>query len=670
MWRFTPALLASWVLSLAILAPDASSAAPLKNLKRQAVEDEYDFVICGGGTAGLVLANRLTESGQFRVLVLEAGPEPTVVAAYETPGGNQFLKGSAIDWAFLTTPQEHLDGRVLQYLRGRALGGSSAINGLYYARGSASVYDKWAGFGNPGWGWEDVYPLFVKSTRFNPPDPGNGFDQTFQTWEPDAYGDGPLELGFQGYVPDTNVAFMRACEAANIPVVDELNTGVGVGVKQGTGTLTSTYRRSSSFDSFYKQAQNRSNLDVLFYAPVSKIVTDTDTGTGAPAARGVTFVDQTTSLVHQVNASKEVIVSMGAFHSPQLLMVSGMGPAEELAKFGIAPVMVNDNIGRHMNDHSVFSIMARVRNESSTTQMSASIASLQEAQAAFYEDLEGPYTAPSGITNGFQELSGEELASIGARELVDRGLVNQSHIEYLYESIWYPWIPTPYYAPRDGESYISLTASSMVALSRGSVSLRSASMSDAPTINPNYYSHPSDRAVAVHAFKYLRRILGHPELSRYTVGPSNGEVSPGAGVSDDDDAAIFDYVKANTMPNWHASGTAQMRPRRDGGVVDPRLRVHGVDRLRVVDCSIIPELPDVNILAAVYMVGEKGAEMIREDWGDAGAGLRSGRGTDLGKSARAHISSAQVGFIVPKRGLSDPVVRRALESAGSLLLRR
>lgn len=265
---------------------------------------------------------------------------------------------------------------------GKAGGGSSSTNGLYYARGSASVYDDWVALGNPGWGWEDVYPLFVKvrtfqlpttldrtllsldicgasslslscvklsccfglfsnwkwlvdlnsgantqfqSTHLNEPENAeyaqvNGFDQTFQTYEADAYGDGPLQLSYQGYVPDSNVGFMRALEAVNIPVVNELNTGNATGVKQGLGTLDNRLRRSSSFDSFYRQAQNRTNLDVLFNAPVSELVLDTEGDT--PTATGVVFVDQNTGLIHQVNATKEVIMSMGAFHSPQLLMLS------------------------------------------------------------------------------------------------------------------------------------------------------------------------------------------------------------------------------------------------------------------------------------------------------------------------------------------------------------
>lgn len=165
----------------------------------------------------------------------------------------------------------------------------------------------------------------TQSTHLNEPEnaeyaQANGFDQTFQTYEAEAYGDGPLQLSYQGYVPDSNVGFMRALEAVNVPVVNELNTGNATGVKQGLGTLDNRLRRSSSFDSFYRQAQNRSNLDVLFNAPVSELVLDTEGDT--PIATGVVFVDQNTGLIHQVSASKEVILSLGAFHSPQLLMLS------------------------------------------------------------------------------------------------------------------------------------------------------------------------------------------------------------------------------------------------------------------------------------------------------------------------------------------------------------
>ncbi|TDZ15169.1 Dehydrogenase patE [Colletotrichum orbiculare MAFF 240422] len=596
-----------------------ASAAPIKGIDRAKIEDEYDFIIAGGGTAGLVLANRLSESGRQRVLVLEAGPAPDVVAAYKPPGGNQFLGGTAIDWSFYTTPQEHLDDRILRYHRGRCLGGSSVTNGFYYGRGSASVYDDWVKIGNPGWGWDDVYPLFVKGTHFNPPSDHEvkGFDVSYKTHDPSAYADGPLELGFQGYVPPSGVGFIEAsAEALQIPIVEDHNTGNSTGVKQGTGHLDAKFHRSSSYDGYLKQAINRTNLDVLYLAPVWKINFDTEGE--KPKATGVAFMDHPTGIVHEVTAKKEVIVSAGAFNSPQLLMVSGIGPENQLSKFGIEPVLINENVGQHLNDHSVFSIMATSTPEFSTSDMAATFSALREAQDEFHQNLTGQYTAPSGITNAFQKLSEAELNAIGAGDIITAGLANQSHIEYLFESVFYPSGPTPYYTPRSNESYISLTASSMVALSRGNVTLRSNSMAEFPVINPNYYAHPADRIIALASFRYLRKILAHPRMAEFTTGgPSHGEVSPGPdNVSDADDEAILAYVRQNTIPNWHASGTNQMLPLERGGVVDPRLRVYGVDGLRVVDCSIIPVLPDVNIVASVFMIGEKGAEMIREDWDD------------------------------------------------------
>jgi choline dehydrogenase len=484
-------------------------------------------------------------------------------------------------------------------------------NGLYYGRGTSTVYDSWVQLGNQGWSFEEIWPYFVKGTRFNPPDESKGFDMSYKTWDPAAYSDGPLDIAFQGYVPESCVGFIEACpEAANIPIVEDLNTGNNTGVKQGTGTLDDKFRRSSSYDAYYEPIKGRENLDVLYYAPVQHLIFDKDRET--PKAKGAAFIDHPTGYVYQVTAAKEVIVSMGAFHSPQLLMVSGIGPSGQLEDFGIEPVVINENVGQHLNDHNVFSIMAVTEPQFSTTQMLADFDNLRAAQEEFYNNLTGPYTAPSGITNGFQQLSEEELREIGAGAVVDAGLMGQAHVEYLYESMFYPGGPTPYYIPKSNESYISLTASSLVALSRGNVTIRSSSMDSSPVINPNYYAHSADRALAINSFKYLRKILNHPALSKY----HDGEVSPGPEVSDDDDDAIFEYVKANTIPNWHASGTNQMLPRGDGGVVDHKLRVYGVDGLRVVDCSILPTLPDVNIVGPVYMVAEKGAQMIREDWGD------------------------------------------------------
>lgn len=288
-----------------------------------------------------------------------------------------------------------------------------------------------------------------------------------------------------------------------------------------------------------------------------------------------------------------------------------------------------------LNDHSVFSIMALVEQQASTSSMAVNDTTLAAAQQQFLTDMSGPYSAPSGITNAFQHLSNATLRAIGAQAVLDAGLFNQSHVEFLYESQFYPsglaTLPSSggtsstgsgpssnvYYTPQSNLSYISLTASPLVALSRGNVTLKSSSMFDAPNIDPNYYANATDRAIAVNAFRDLRRLLAHPALAQFTTGPNNGEVQPGlthvpANASDD---TIFEYIRTNTIPNWHASGTCQMRPESAGGVVDPRLRVYGVQNLRVADVSVFPELPDVNLVGPVYMVAEKAAVILKEDYG-------------------------------------------------------
>ncbi|KAJ9605066.1 hypothetical protein H2200_010456 [Cladophialophora chaetospira] len=610
----------------------AACAKPIEKLKRQSIEDTYDFIIAGGGNAGLVIANRLTECPNIRVLVLEAGPLPTVVANTETLGGNQFLAGTAVDWNYYTLPQKNLNNRILNYHRGRGLGGSTTINGIYYGRGSASVFDHWVELGNEGWGWADLYPLSIKQTHFNPPNFNDTFDHSFQTWDPAAYSNGELQISFQGDVPDSNVGFIRAGEAIGIPIVNELNNGKNTGVKQGTGAIDSRLRRSSSYTAFYLPVQNRTNLDVLHYATVTGIQF-TKSSNGTSIATGVSFTDQPTGQFINVNATKEVILTMGAFGSPQMLMISGIGPQAQLAANGINPVYINGNVGQHLNDHSVFSIMALVQESASVSSMFVNDTTLEAAQQQFLTDGTGPWSAPSGITNAFQKLSSATLQAIGAQAVLDAGLVNQSHVEFLYESSFYPSglaalpgtvsttdtfaNPNVYYVTHSNLSYISLTASPLVALSRGSLTLKSSSAFDAPNIDPNYYANASDRAVAVNAFRDLRKLLAHPALSQFTIGPNNGEVQPGfthvpANASDD---VIFEYIKANTIPNWHASGTCQMLPEASGGVVDARLRVYGVQGLRIADVSIIPVLPDVNLQGPVYMIAEKAAMLIKEDYG-------------------------------------------------------
>ncbi|EAT86669.2 hypothetical protein SNOG_05605 [Parastagonospora nodorum SN15] len=426
----------------------------------------------------------------------------------------------------------------MNYHRGRALGGSSATNGLFYGLGSSSVYDQWETDGNPGWNWTTVSAAAKKGTVFVG-NPANTNDPTYMTWDPANYGtEGPLKIGFQGYVVRSNPSFMNATSAIGIPVVKDQNGGNPIGIKQGTMTLDENFERSSSYDSYYKAAKGRTNLNVRDRAVVARIIFDDKTlGTDEVHAVGVTFIED------------------GIFHNISLL--EGSHP---LRGYGIPVVVANDNVGNHMQDHTAFSVIYSVKPEfadvASTTDMVNDLTFLAEEQRIFYnssdphEKAKSKWSAPPGCTNAFQEISDEELETFGAGDIVKAGLVHQAHNEILYETM------------------------------------------------------------AVQDVKYLRKIAGHPAWAQWV----DKEVSPGPNVQSDED--ILEYARTSMIPNWHASSTVRMLPKDKGGVVDYRLRVYGTKGLRVCDVSTFGRLPDVNLVGPVYAVAERGAEIIREEYGD------------------------------------------------------
>ncbi|CZR57701.1 related to Versicolorin B synthase [Phialocephala subalpina] len=574
----------------------------------QIIQSSYDFIIVGGGTAGLALAARLTENSNQTVLVLEAGSKPGLIAASKTPLGSALVLGTQIDWGFVTPPQASLNGRTITYHRGRCLGGSSSVNGLAYGRGSASLYDLWETMGNPGWGWKDVFPYFKKSTTFSSPSRTN---ESYRTFDPSGYSsNGPVQVGYPDYSTPASFSFIEAVAGVGLaPIVNDLNLGDNIGVKQEPLTLDPTYARSSSYTSYAENIQNRTNLGILTYATVSQVVTN---GTGDELrAIGVAVTHQTTGSVMFVAANKEVILSAGTFQSPQLLMVSGIGPTDELARNGIEAKVGNPNVGQNLQDHTYFSVIVRSQPSTSLDSLVNSFPAFLAAQAEYAENRTGPFTSPGGATYGFQKLSIDELSSLNAIELMNR--TEQAHIEYYYEAAYYPSFPVEQYPPRSNESYISITAGLLAPVSRGSVTLQSNGIMDAPVIDLNYFQEETDQKIAVYAFKQLRKILAYPNLAKWGIGPDNGEVAPGVAVQSDED--ILNYIRNTAIPVWHASGTCAMKPRADGGVVDSSLKVYGVQGLRVVDASIMPVVPDQHTQGPVYMVAEKAANLIRSEYG-------------------------------------------------------
>lgn len=273
-----------------------------------------------------------------------------------------------------------------------------------------------------------------------------------------------------------------------------------------------------------------------------------------------------------------------------------------------------------MQDHFYFSVIARTEASASASQLYNRVDLIQAAQAEYTAHNSGLLTTPVGPTYGFRSLSEGDLANLGAASaLANR--TDQAQIEYLWESIYYPSEPSmmlPQYPPEKNESFISLTAALLTPVSRGNVTLQSNTVQDAPVINVNYLESEIDQNFALYMFHSLRNVLAQPELVNCTIGPNHGEVVPDASVTDDD--TILEYIKSTLLPVWHASGTCRMLPQSEGGVVDSRLRLCGVQGLRVVDASIFPVIPDNHIQGPTYMIAEKAADMIKQDYGLAGYG--------------------------------------------------
>jgi len=394
-----------------------------------------------------------------------------------------------------------------------------------------------------------------------------------------------------------------------VPIVDELNGGNNTGTKQETLTIDAKFHRSSSYDNYYMQAKGRSNLKVLPFSPVQQVILE-DGATGVTAI-GVVYLDYASGQTLNATANKEVILSAGSFQTPQLLMLSGIGPTDMLRKVGIQQYVANENIGKNLQDHTYFSIYVETDASISYESLYEDYSKTQQA-AMEYQQSQGPFTAPVGLSFGFESVPTNTLTSLGASALANQR-ANQAHIEYFYESVYYPNYPTPQYSPTTfNTSYVSLTAGLVAPLSRGSVSLKSNSISDAPQIDLEYYTAPEDKALAIYAFKNLRKVLNKFATYNYTIGPNNGEVAPGPSVESDED--ILSYIRNTAVTVWHASGTCSMLPLDQGGVVDERLRMYGVNGLRIVDTSVFPVVPDTHTQGPTYMLAEKAAALILEDY--------------------------------------------------------
>jgi choline dehydrogenase len=528
-------------------------------------ENVFDYVVVGAGTAGCVLASRLSEDGASRVALIEAGPmdrhpfihiPATVGAAIATP---------KLNWRFMTAPQAHLNGRSIPIPRGHVVGGSGSINGMVYFRGHPTDFDDWAAAGNPGWSYREVMPYFLRSENNdaypNSPYHGSG---------------GPMNVVFIKRPNPMTPAFLAAMDSLGFQRNADFN-GVdseGYGPRQGT---ISKGRRVSTATAYLKPASHRSNLVILTEARAARIRIEDRRATGVDVL--------TANGERRLTARREVIVSGGAILSPALLMLSGIGDEAALRAAGVEVKHHLPGVGANYHDHLAVGVLMEMRN---TESYGISWRTLPRGVANLLEYAlfrTGPLSSNVFEATGFVRTSAQ---------------LRRPDIQIVFQAARRNTNTFPFPL---GHGF-AINVVGLYPKSRGRVQLAGPDPRAAPVVDPQLMSHPDDGATLLRGLQIARRISQAPSFARYRAV----EVQPG--LASQDDASLMDYIRRATSTVHHPCGSCRMGPDASS-VVDAQLRVHGIGGLRVADASVFPSLVGGNTNAAVVMIAEKAADLIR-----------------------------------------------------------
>lgn len=529
----------------------------------------YDYIIIGAGSAGCVLANRLTEDPQCSVLLLEAGSKDNKPEIH-IPGAYTKLNRTSVDWAFWTEPQKHLDNRKIFIPRGKTLGGSSSTNAMAYVRGNKEDYNEWESLGNKGWSYDDVLPYFKKS------------EHNEQFGEPFHGENGPLNVTLSKQPSELTSVFIDACEECGIPRNVDYNGEEQDGASMMQFTIKKNKRHSTAA-AFLKPAMRRSNLTVRTNTQVKCILIEDGKAVGVE-------VITSHSDTERINCIKEIILSAGAIQSPHILMLSGIGDPVELSKQGIDIKYPLPGVGKNLQEH----VWTGVSSWSSIPTGNSVLKPLNMAKAIAQHVLlsSGPLSNSPLEANAFLKSDPSLTRPDIQFHFVPLG-ISEDYSTDIYD------INT--FSKQDGFGILAILIRPE---SRGYIGLKSSKPKDPPVIQPNLLSNPRDKEILMTALKKSIEVINAKALNGYSV---NGMSFPQEPITDE---TLWEHIKKSAETLYHPVGTCKMG-KDPMAVVDDELRVYGVKSLRVIDASIMPTIISGNTNAACIMIGEKGADLIK-----------------------------------------------------------